>query len=225
MIASAPAVDMQDIHTTAGGAMHRTDRTVTLLAMLVVAPQPESVTTSSYEVPGVFERTVAGPVGQIMPAPTESTEEAILEIRRRSGLTWEEFGDLFDVSRRSVHHWASGKPVVSAGNEKRMRRMLATVRRLDQGSQTATRDRLLTIDDNLGGSPLELLQQGRFDEVEARVDSVPLPRCRPVRLSRAAQDARRPPPPALLLEAEQDRPDIPTKARAVRAARASKKMS
>ena len=32
-------------------------------------------------------------------------------------------------------------------------------------------------------------------------------------LSQAAQDARRPPPPTQFLEAEQDRPDIPAKAR------------
>ena len=230
MIASAPAGDMQDARTTAGGAMHRTGRAVTLLAMFVVAPQSESVTASNYEIPAIFERTAAGPAGQLRPAPTEptgeavSTGEAILEIRRRSGLTWEELGDLFGVSRRSVHHWASGKPV-SAANENTIRRMLAAVRRLSQGSRTATRSRLLAIDDSLGVSPLDLLKQGRFDEVEARVDGVPPPRYRPVPLSRADRDARRPPPPALLLEAEQDRPDIPAKARAVRTARASRETS
>ena len=230
MIASAPAGDTQDTRTTAGGAMHRTGRAFTMLALLVVAPQPGSATTSSYEVPAVFERTDAGPAGQIRPAPTESTGEvistgeAILEIRRRSGLTWEELGDLFGVSRRSVHHWASGKPA-SAAHEKTIRRMLMTVRRLYQGSRTATRNRLLAIDDSLGISMLELLKQGRFDEVETRIDGVPPPRYRPVPLSQADRDARRPPPPALLLEAEQDRPDIPAKARAVRAARASRKTS
>lgn len=42
-------------------------------------------------------------------------------------------------------------------------------------------------------------------------------------LSRKAQAARRPPSPALLLEAEQDRPDIPVNARAVAAVRTTKK--
>jgi hypothetical protein len=42
-------------------------------------------------------------------------------------------------------------------------------------------------------------------------------------LSRKAQAARRPPPPVLLLDAEQDRPDIPAKARAVIAVRTTKK--
>ena len=182
------------------------------------------MTASTYEAPPFFERTAAGPAGQIMPVPSESTGEAVLKIRWRSGLTWEEIGDLFAVSRRSVHHWASGKPV-SSKREQMIRRMLAAIRRLDQGGQTATRARLLTVDDNLGVSALEHLKQGRFGDAEARVDGARAPEYRPVPLSRAAQDARRPPSPALLLEADQDRPDVPAKARTVRAARTPKKMS
>src|SRR6185503_7037508 len=34
---------------------------------------------------------------------------AIMEIRRLSGMTWEQLANLFEVSRRTVHFWASGK--------------------------------------------------------------------------------------------------------------------
>jgi hypothetical protein len=65
---------------------------------------------------------------------------------------------------------------------------------------------------------LETLLVRHVDEL---LDSARRPRLTP--LSRKAQEARRPPPPALLLEAEQDRPDIPAKARAVTAVRTTKK--
>ena len=41
---------------------------------------------------------------------TEATRKAVSELRRISGLTWEQLAWLFGVSRRSVHFWASGKP-------------------------------------------------------------------------------------------------------------------
>ena len=64
-----------------------------------------------------------------------------------------------------VHHWASGKSV-SARSERMIRRVLAAVRRLDQGSRSATRARVLAVDESLGISVLELLKRGEF--VDAR---------------------------------------------------------
>ena len=138
-----------------------------------------------------------------------------MEIRRRSGLTWEELGDLFDVSRRSVHHWANGKTVTS-GHDRMIRKMLAALRHLDQSNQMATRAFLLTADPATGVSTLDLLKDGRFDEAMGRVDGARAPERNRIPLSRAALDARRPQPPVFLLGAEQDRPDIPANARAVR---------
>ena len=169
------------------------------------------------------ERTSAGPAGKIpfVFVPAESTAEAIMEIRRRSGLTWEELGDLFDVSRRSVHHWANGKPV-SARHDRTIRRMLAALRHLDQGSRAGTRALLLSIDPAMGVFALDLLKEGRFDEAMGRVAGVRAPEPPRTPLSRAARDARQPPAPALLLGAEQERPHIPAKVRAVRARRIPK---
>ena len=221
MTASDPGA-LRYTQTSPGGAIYRSNLATAIAAIVVAAAPLESGTASTYEFPLFLERTAAGPAGQLMLVPSESTGEAVLEIRRRSGLTWEELGDLFDVSRRSVHHWASGKPV-SARSERMIRRMLAAIRRLDQGNRSATRTRLLAVDESLGVSALELLKQGRFDEIVARVGVTRTHEFRPVPLSVAAQDTRRPPAPALLLEADQDRPDVPAKARAVRAARTPKK--
>ena len=206
-----------DTRTSAVGCMYRPALDVTFAVALIATMLPGSATASTGEtiVPG-SERTAAGPIGQIEHVPAESTAKAIMEIRRRSGLTWEELGDLFDVSRRSVHHWANGKPV-TASHDQTIRRMLAAVRRLDQGDQVGTRALLLAVDQAVGVSTLDLLKDGRFDEAIRRVVGAPSPGAHRILLSRAARDARRPKAPALLLGAEQERPDVPAKARAVHA--------
>ena len=142
-----------------------------------------------------------------------------MEIRRRSGLTWAELGDLFDVSRRSVHHWANGKPV-TASHERMIRRMLAAVRHLDRGDQVSTRALLLTVDPGHGGCRARPLEGRPFRRSRRPCRGRPgAPSLTVPPLSHAARDARRPQAPALLLEAEQERPDIPARARAGRTKR------
>ncbi len=63
---------------------------------------------------------------------------AVLEVRRISGLTWEQLASLFAVDRRSVHLWASGRPM-SAANAERLNRILALLRRADRGTPSATK--------------------------------------------------------------------------------------
>lgn len=220
-----PASDLGDLRhaqTSPGGAMYRSSLAGAIAAMVVVATPAESVTASTYAFPSFFERTASGPDEQIESFPSESAGEAVLEMRRRSGLTWEELGELFEVSRRSLHHWASGRSA-SAEHERKIWRMLASIRRLDQGDQTATRARLLAVDEHLGVSVFDLWKQGRFEEAGAALGGIRPTEYRPIPLSRAVQDARRPPAPVSLLEAVQDRPEVPAKARTVRAARVPKK--
>lgn len=182
----------------------------------------EPATDAGYAIGPPPESTTSGPTTAIEPVPTQTTAAAVLEIRRLSGLTWEQIGDLFDVSRRSVHHWANGKPP-STRHERHIRRTLAAVRHLDIGSQAANRDRLLTIGVT-GRSLFDLLAEHRFDEV-AGLSGVPASvRSRRTALSEHAREARRPPPPALLLDALQEGIDLPaSKARVARAARTTKK--
>ncbi|MEM5709754.1 helix-turn-helix transcriptional regulator, partial [Elizabethkingia meningoseptica] len=83
------------------------------------------------------ELTSATPFPRADWRASESTAAAVLEIRRLSGLTWEELADLFDVSRRSVHHWASGKPV-NTEHDQALRGVLTALRHLDRGDPAAT---------------------------------------------------------------------------------------
>lgn len=222
----------RDRHVPVPGSMFLSRPDADFPTLLIATPWPESaiVTTCpqgsmamwTIVVP-LVERTTADPVGRcdFLLGPVESTAEAILEIRRRSGLTWQELGELFNVSRRSIHHWANGKPV-SAGNDRTIRRMLAAVRHLDRGGQRDTRALLLAVDQAAGFSLFDFLQAGQFDDAMAGVPGNQTSGPHTVPLSPAARDARRPPAPALLLGAEQDRPDIPARARIVRPKRTSR---
>lgn len=136
-------------------------------------------------------------------ADAETTRQAISELRRISGLTWEQLGELFDVSRRSVHFWASGKPL-NAENETRLLQVLDIVRTADRGDARSTRLALLDVHD--GSSAFDLLVEERFDEARARL-GVGGGRPRPVlkELSAEAKAARAPLRPEELVEAQHDR--------------------
>ena len=222
--------DTPKTHTSAVGCMYPFGPDAAPAPVLISNTLPGLATANTYPQGSMVmwtmiarhsESTAAGPIGQINHVPAESTAEAIMEIRRRSGLTWEELGDLFDVSRRSIHHWANGKPV-TAKHDRMIRRMLAALRHLDQGDRVGTRALLLAVDQAMGIPTLDLLKDGRFDEAMGRVQGIRAPEPYRTPLSRAARDARRPQTPALLLGAEQDRPDIPAKARAARPKRTPK---
>ena len=151
--------------------------------------------------------TSSGPANETGVAVRQSTAEAILEIRRRSGLTWESLSDLFNVSRRTVHHWANGR-APSTRHEVDIRRTLDAVRHLDEGSQRATRDRLL--DTFHGTSPFDMLASRRFAEVLLQSPGAGSIASggRRAALSEDEWARRRPTPPVPLLESIQDRPDV-----------------
>lgn len=189
-------------------------------AFLFINGLSAPATASTYQQLYPVERTAAVPAGEIKLRQMETTPAAaLLEIRRRSGLTWEELGDLFSVSRRSVHHWASGK-VVSSGHEQRIRRTLAVLRVLDFREFVHARDFLLS-SDGQGVAPIELLKAGEFGEVISRggssADKTVAQTLTP--LSRGAEAARQPTPPASLMDAIQDRPPIAAKGRIARTVR------
>jgi len=137
------------------------------------------------------------------PDGAEMTRQAISELRRISGLTWEQLGELFDVSRRSVHFWASGKPL-SSGNEPRLMQVLDIVRAGNRGDARSTRAALFEVRE--GTTAFALLAAGQFEE--ARV-ALGLGAARPKpalwKLSGAAETARKLPPPEDLVDAQHDR--------------------
>lgn len=129
---------------------------------------------------------------------------AVLEVRRISGLTWEQLASLFAVDRRSVHLWASGRPM-SAANAERLNRILAVLRRADRGTPSATKA-WLHAPTSHGLLPLDLLREGRFDEIVTPGAAGAFPR--PAPLSAAARKVRAPRPPEDIVAARQDRAHI-----------------
>jgi DNA-binding transcriptional regulator YiaG len=133
----------------------------------------------------------------------ETTRQAISELRRISGLTWEQLGELFDVSRRSVHFWASGKPL-NAGNEQRLMQVLDVVRAAERGDAQTTRAALFEVKE--GTTAFALLAAARFDKARAMLGAGGArPRPTLAELSTAAKAARKPLPPEDLVGAQHDR--------------------
>jgi transcriptional regulator with XRE-family HTH domain len=138
-------------------------------------------------------------------APLEkgaSVGDEIFEIRRLSGLTWDELATVLGVSRRSLHHWANGKPI-SAANEDHVRRVLAALQRIDRGEAHRNRALLMTPCPD-GGLAIDLLQRGDFEDLEHLIQSGPGRILPGSRLSADAAAARRPPSPADLVDARHD---------------------
>lgn len=128
---------------------------------------------------------------------------AIGELRRLSGLTWDQLARLFNVSRRSLHFWASGKQM-SPSNEEHLQRLLAVVRKIDRGSASANRATLLGAREG-GILPFDLLALGSYDRVLSLLGAGEPRRVSPPRLSEQARAARAPRRPEELVDAIQDR--------------------
>ena len=153
---------------------------------------------------------------------TEATRKAVSELRRISGLTWQQLARLFGVSRRSVHFWASGRPLNTANHE-RLMRVLDVVRQADRGTARGTRAALLATRE--GATAFEMLADQRFEEAGAalgrgRTRLVPAL----TQLSEAARTARKPLPPEELYDAKSNRAHRdPGLARAARTARGQRR--
>lgn len=144
------------------------------------------------------EQTTAGVAALVEPAGP-----AIGELRRLSGFTWEQLARLFGVSRRSLHLWASGKPMASS-NEERLQRLLSVVRQIDRGSASENRALLLGSDAD-GQWRFDLLASGHYDRVVSELGPGRVRRAIPPRLSAEARAARAPRAPEELVGALQDR--------------------
>jgi transcriptional regulator with XRE-family HTH domain len=129
---------------------------------------------------------------------------AIAELRRLSGLTWEQLAQLFQVTRRSLHFWASGK-AMTPGNQAHLYRLLDTIRQIDRGFSSANRA-LLMADDGTGRTAFEMLIKAEYDRVIALVGpGNAQPRVRSPRMAKEVRAARAPRPPEELVDALQDR--------------------
>ena len=176
--------------------------------------------TKVWEAPYLHEldATATGPGWGLGEQQSETTRKAISELRRISGLTWEQLGQLFEVSRRSVHFWASGKPLNSA-NEERLMRVLDVVRSADRGSARSTRAALL--DASGGTTPFDMLVAQRFEEARAALGRGAGRRAPSLtKLSPTAKAERKPLPPEVLFDVKSERVHRePGRARAARTMR------
>jgi DNA-binding transcriptional regulator YiaG len=197
---------LESVSTTAGSAM----KTLTSASSQTIGFTPfYSGTASSESVLDwclyVMEKQTASCIAITisLPSLTETSQATINELKQLSGLTWEQLAKIFNVSRRSLHFWASGKPL-SPFNEEHLRRLLGTLRYINRGSSDMNRSALLHPQQ---GSviPLDLLIEGKYEEVKRLLGAgttVEKSKLKP--LSPEAIASRLPPPPEDLVGALQD---------------------
>ncbi|WP_310488161.1 hypothetical protein, partial [Chamaesiphon sp. VAR_69_metabat_338] len=189
-----------------GSAIFTSDRSTTVINPVydrdLVAVL--SMTTSGVKLHMAIPHNVlANIITTVVELPVKSTQQNVNELRKLSGLTWEQLATLFGVSRRSVHFWASGEPLSSANQEK-LNRTLDAVEYISRGSASNNRSLLMGIADD-GKSYLELLAAGEFDRVKHLLGAGNAPKQPTLgQLSPAAEMARMPPNPADLVDALQD---------------------
>lgn len=188
-----------------------------LVTVLVVSPMLAESVTSTRVMP-LPEALVQTTAGAPVVVADGAGEEAIGELRRLSGLTWEQLAELFGVSRRALHFWASGRPMASH-NAEHLRRSLAVVRMLDRGSAAENRALLLGYANN-GVRAAEMLANGEYEQVIELLGPGRGHRVAPPKLSAAARATRAPRPPAELVDARQD--SIRSEVGAARAAKSVK---
>ena len=111
------------------------------------------------------------------------------ELRRRSGLTWEQIAQVVGVERRTLHFWETGRGMRPV-HEERLQRLLQFIRKVDRGSSAATRELLLDV--SQGTMLKDLLAEGRLDEAWVRVAGLSqLPsEPRPAALDARVRDSR-----------------------------------
>jgi DNA-binding transcriptional regulator YiaG len=161
---------------------------------------------TSAGVAGIEETTRLENVAHNAPHPTqvssETTRHSIWELRRISGLTWEQLGDLFGVSRRSLHFWASGKPLTAA-NEERLLRVLGVVQSGRRRDARATRSALLQV--QRGVTAFDLLAAQEFEAAARLLGEMHPARVHALRpLNKEAKARRMPLAPDELVSAEHD---------------------
>jgi hypothetical protein len=160
---------------------------------------------------GTWSASLSRPIGFVLidsttasPGPRSDVSQSVAgyvhELRRLSGLTWQELSELFAVSRRTMHLWASGK-AMTLEHEKRLHRICAVLRHIDRGESRVNRHALL----HVGASqlsPFELLREGLYEKAKSLAGRgvVRPERRQKAALSFDAQQERTPRHPAELLQ-------------------------
>jgi transcriptional regulator with XRE-family HTH domain len=188
-----------DATSAAGAMMRQVGRPVVLGCMLGILGTSSASATEVLPRSTIVGQTTAGTTVD----STRSGGAALGELRRLSGLTWDQLSRIFGVSRRSLHFWASGK-AMAAPNEEHLQRLLVVVRRIDRGSASANRAALFGARED-GRIPFDLLTAGEYERVVSLLGTGGIgPAPRP-KLSAQARTTRAPSAPDELVGALQDR--------------------
>jgi transcriptional regulator with XRE-family HTH domain len=173
-----------------------------IVSIPVFSDHTESI--SERDLSRVLERTTSGFLLPWSPdCSTETNRIALHKLRKLSGLTWEQLAKLFNVSRRTLHSWASGQPL-SRSNEEKLNRLLVTLQYIDRGSASQNRGLLLQANSD-SKLFLDLLAAGEYEEVKRVLGSGNAPeKPKLAPLSDDAQRSRLPINPADLVDAIQD---------------------
>lgn len=194
--------------TSASGAMFGPIRPPALVGVMLVglglgtsaAPVPQRPLRPPFQ---THEYTTSGT--DVVAVHDQS--RSIAELRRRSGVTWDQLSRLFAVSRRSAHFWASGKAMTPA-NEEHLQRLLGVLRRIERGSPQATRSALFQIGVD-GAVPFDLLAARQYERaMVAMSGSTEASGSTSIPPSAHALAWRAPQQPASLMDALQDRVHI-----------------
>lgn len=88
--------------------------------------------------------------------------EEVRWLHEESGLTWEQLGRIFGVSRRTVHLWANGSGM-NAANREALHEFVTLVRSVP-GTTASERRRSLLVPDASGRRPLDRFRDSRQGE-------------------------------------------------------------
>ncbi|MBW4674411.1 MAG: XRE family transcriptional regulator [Desmonostoc geniculatum HA4340-LM1] len=139
---------------------HRTIPSIIFTASCTTAASREDI---GRNLVAASEITTSGVTPPATSSP-EITQKAVNDLRRLSGLTWDQLAKLFNVSRRSLHSWASGERL-KPFNEETLNRLLGTIQYIDRGS--ASLNRSLLLQPGSDGRPLlDLLVVGKYEEIK-----------------------------------------------------------
>ncbi|MFM9264314.1 helix-turn-helix domain-containing protein [Tychonema sp. BBK16] len=188
--------------TSALGAMKHSDThsSIRSIISLISSGTTASRVSDDRGLLAAVDRTTSGITLRATGSP-EATQKSISELRRLSGLTWEQLAKLFNVSRRSLHFWASGQPL-SSFNEEQLNRLLEAIQYIDTGSANLNRSLLLK---GSNGKFFDLLVAGQYEEFKQVVGFGNAPQKPKLgSLSEDALVARKPQNPADLVDALQE---------------------
>lgn len=194
----------------APGALRSWTSGAGLAFVCAASPATSAVPTGLDRAPHAAHASIAAPAPASIIDSLEPTSTRVRRLVDASGLTIQQFGHVFSVSRRSVYNWLRGE-ALAPENVERLHRFERILRLIGRDAPRLVRAVLLT-PHPAGGRVLDWLAEGRFDEAEAVLSgpppSGPLPPRPPGLL-----------PPDVLMSGLADRPIVPGERRRVKATR------